>query len=370
MKRSPKHKRIRYAVVGLGHLAQAVVLPAFANARKNSELGALITGDPNKARTLSRKYGVPAFDYLSFEQALREQEIDAVYIALPNHQHREYTERAARAGVHVLCEKPMANTEADCRAMISACNRARVKLMIAYRLHFNTAHLEAIKLVRSGKLGEVRFFSSIFGMNVKEGNIRTRRATGGGTLFDIGVYCINAARYLFEEQPVEAVSLTASKTDDARFAEIEEMASALLRFPGERLAQFTCSFGSASASELEVVGTKGSLRISRAFDYKGELRWLQNIGGKSKEKRFAPSDQFAPELLYFSDCILKDKAAEPDGFAGWADVRIINAIYKSAKSGRPVHIKPVLSQKRPIRKEQDNQMEARKESGAEQGATA
>ena len=149
-----------------------------------------------------------------------------------------------------------------------------------------------------------------------------------------------------------AVSLTASKTDDVRFAEIEEMASALLRFPGERLAQFTCSFGSASASELEVVGTKGSLRISRAFDYKGELRWLQNIGGKSKEKRFAPRDQFAPELLYFSDCILKDKAAEPDGFAGWADVRVVNAIYKAAKTRRAVRIEPVHPQQCPSPQQQ------------------
>ncbi len=347
MKPFGKNKRIRYAVVGLGHIAQAAVLPAFKHAKKNSELAALISGDPEKEKKLARKYGVPAFRYDDFEQALHAQEIDAVYIALPNSQHREYTERAARAGVHVLCEKPMANTEADCRAMIDACEKANVQLMIAYRLHFTKAHLEAIEFARSGKLGELRYFSSVFGMDVEPGNIRIRRETGGGTLFDIGVYCINAARYLFDDEPSEALGVTASKAGDARFGEVEEMASATLRFPGERLAQFTCSFGSASVAALELVGTKGTLRISPAYDYAGEIRWTLTVGGKEKEKSFGPSDQFAPEVLYFSDCILKNEKPEPDGHEGWADVRIVNAIYESAKTGRPVPIEPVVPQKRP-----------------------
>jgi predicted dehydrogenase len=339
-------KRVRYAVVGLGHIAQVAVLPAFAHA-ENSELGALVSGDPEKEQKLSRKYGVPAFRYDDFERAVEEEEIHAVYIALPNAQHREFTERAARAGMHVLCEKPMATTEKDCRTMIAACEKGAVQLMIAYRLHFTPAHLEAIKLARSGRLGELRYFSSIFGMQVKEDNIRTSAADGGGPLFDLGVYCINAVRYLFGEEPVEVRAATAAKCGDKRFSEVEEMATAVLAFPGERLAQFTCSFNSGDVGSLELVGTKGRLRIEPAYEYVGELKWQLSIGDKEQEKTFPKGDQFTPELIHFSDCVLKGKKPEPDGNEGMADVRIIEAIFKSAKSGRAVSIAPLEPQKPP-----------------------
>lgn len=343
-KRSPK--KVRYAVVGLGHIAQVAVLPAFAHAT-NSALAALITADPTKEKKLSAKYGVPAFHYDDFEQAVEEQEIDAVYIALPNTQHRTFTERAARAGVHVLCEKPMATTEKDCRAMIAACEKADVRLMIAYRLHFTPAHLQAIALARSGKLGDLRFFSSIFGMQVKADNIRTDPKDGGGPLRDLGVYCINAARYLFGAEPVEVRATTASKRGDKRFAKVEEMASGLLRFPGERVAQFTCSFGSGNVASLELVGTKGMLRIEPAYEYAGQLKWSLTVNDKRQEKTFPAGDQFAPELIHFSDCVLKGKCPEPDGYEGLADVRIIEAIFKSANHGRAVKVVPVTLPKRP-----------------------
>jgi glucose-fructose oxidoreductase len=267
----------------LGHIAQVAVLPAFANA-KNSQLAALISGNPRKIRKLSEKYAVPAFRYDDFEQAVKDQEIDAVYIALPNAQHREFTERAAKAGVHVLCEKPMAVTEKDCRAMIKACARAKVRLMIAYRLHFTGAHLEAIALARSGKLGELRLFSSVFGMQVKGDNIRTDSEDGGGPLYDLGVYCINAARYLFGDEPMDVRGITSAMKGDRRFSEIEEMATAVLRFPGERVAQFTCSFNSADCASLELVGTKGVLRLDPAYEYEGQLKWSLSINGKRQER--------------------------------------------------------------------------------------
>ena len=144
-------RTIRYGVVGLGHIAQVAVLPAFAHARRNSVLAALVSGDPTKRRLLSRKYRVPSYSYDQYEDCL--EQVDAVYIALPNSMHAEYTIRAARAGVHVLCEKPMAVTVDECRQMIAACRRAQVKLMIAYRLHFETLNLSAIDLARSGRLG-------------------------------------------------------------------------------------------------------------------------------------------------------------------------------------------------------------------------
>jgi predicted dehydrogenase len=339
------NKKIRYAVVGLGHIAQTAVLPAFKHA-ENSHLAALVTGNPEKHRELSERYRVKAYTYDDLESALEKEKVDAVYIATPNILHREHTERAAQAGVHVLCEKPMATTQDDCEAMIRAAAKNNVKLMIAYRLHFNDANLHAVKVAKSGDLGDLRYFESLFGLQVKEGNIRTRKDLGGGTLFDIGVYCINAARYLFRDEPIEVVGLTANN-GEKRFAEIEEMTVAIMRFPSERLATFTCSFGSADISHYDLVGTKGQLRLENAYEYQGELKCVTTIDGKKTEKTFEPGDQFAPELIYFSDCIIHDREPEPSGNEGLADVRVINAIYESAEIRRAVRIEPVQKKRRP-----------------------
>jgi predicted dehydrogenase len=341
-------EKIRYAVVGLGHIAQTAVLPAFEHA-ENSELAALITGNPEKDRELSERYGVRAYAYPDLEKALEAEDVNAVYIATPNSLHREHTERSARLGVHVLCEKPMATTQEDCEAMISITEMNKVKLMIAYRLHFNDANLHAIKIAQSGDLGELRYFGSLFGLQVKEGGIRVRRDLGGGTLFDIGIYCINAVRYLFRDEPIEVAGLTANN-GEKRFAEVEEMTGAILRFPKERLAIFTCSFGSTDVGHYDLVGTKGRLKLENAYEYRGEMKCLTTIEGNETEKTFKPGDQFAPELIYFSDCILHDRAPEPSGKEGLADVRVINAIYEAAEMGRSVRIEPVPKTRRPDEK--------------------
>ncbi len=345
-----RHEPVRYAVVGLGHIAQVAVLPAFQHAR-NSELAALISGDATKRKKLSEKYRVPSFDYDDYEEALQSAGVEAVYIALPNWQHREFTERAARVGVHVLCEKPMAPTVADCRAMIRATERAGVHLMIAYRLHFARSHIEAIELGRSGQLGELRYFSSTFGMQVRDDNIRTEDTEAGGPLFDLGVYCINAARYLFRDEPEEVIAFTAKPRRDQRFDKVEEMTGALLRFPGDRLAQFVSSFNSADVAAVELVGTKGSLRMERAYEYVGEVCWNLRVGEKATRRTFPPSDQFAPELIHFAECIRTGKRPEPDGYEGLADVQIICSIFKAARSRRAVRIAPIEPQK-PIRQDQ------------------
>src|SRR5688500_18045587 len=256
----PTQKKVRYAVVGLGHIAQVAVLPAFAHA-ENSELAALVSDDPEKLGKLARRYKVKAqFSYDQFDQCLRSGVADAVYIALPNHLHREYTERAARAGIHVLCEKPMAVSEEDCHAMIRAAEESGVKLMVAYRLHFEEANLKAIDLVQGGRLGEPRLFESVFTMQVKAGDIRLNpRELGGGPLYDIGIYCINAVRNLYGAEPMEVVAFSANN-GDPRVQQCEETTSAILRFPGrERLAGFTCSFNGADVSTFRVVGTEGEL---------------------------------------------------------------------------------------------------------------
>jgi glucose-fructose oxidoreductase len=342
---SAAKRSIRYAVVGLGHIAQVAVLPAFAHSRRNSQLAAIVSGDATKRREIAKRYRIDrTFTYDSFEECLRE--VDAVYIALPNSMHAEYTVRAARAGVHVLCEKPMAVNVDECRQMLAACRKAKVKLMIAYRLHFETVNLAAIDLVRRGRLGEPKFFNSSFSMTVRRGDIRTKRACGGGTLYDIGVYCINAARNLFRAEPTQ-VSAISINSGLATLAEIDETTAATLRFADDRVATFVTSFNAADVAAYRIVGTKGDLHADPAYEYAEGLEYRLTIDGKTTRKTVGKRDQFAPELLYFSDCILQDRKPEPSGEEGLQDVRIVQALYQSAKSGKPVAIRPFRETARP-----------------------
>src|SRR5256885_11360642 len=298
-------KRVRYAVVGLGYIAQNAVLPAFAHAG-NSELTALVSDNPTKLKKLSKKYCVPrTYSYEQYSECLESGEVDAVYIALPNHMHRAYTEAAADAGIHVLCEKPMAVTEEDCHAMMAAAEKNKIKLMIAYRLHFEEANLKAIELVQSGKLGEPRIFNSVFTMQVKPGNVRLQ-GEGGGPLYDIGIYCINAARYLFRAEPEEELGI-AGNSGDPRFREDEESFFAPLRFSNGLAATFACSFGAADVSAYSVVGTKGVLRLDPAYELATGLQHHLDIGGEKKTGPVPKPAHVAPEITYILDCIIKEK---------------------------------------------------------------
>jgi predicted dehydrogenase len=340
-----KQRTIRYAVVGLGHIAQVAVIPAFAHARRNSQLVAIVSGDRSKRREIARRYRIDhTFTYEQFEECLRV--VDAVYIALPNSMHAEYAIRAARAGVHVLCEKPMAVTVRECRQMVSACRTAKVKLMIAYRLHFEGLNLAAIDIARSGRLGSLKFFNSSFAMTVRRGDIRTKRAFGGGTLYDIGVYCVNAARNLFRAEPthVSAVSINSGL---ASLSEIDETTAATLRFGNDRVATFITSFNAADVASYRIVGTKGDLHADPAYEYAEGLEFALTIDGKTTRKKVGKRDQFAPELLYFSDCILNDREPEPSGEEGMQDVKIIEALYASARSGKVIPIRPFAKRQRP-----------------------
>jgi predicted dehydrogenase len=341
------NNKVRYAVVGLGYISQAALLPAFQHARKNSELAALVSSDPAKLKKIARKYGVEkTYSYEQYADCLGSGAIDAVYIGLPNHMHRAYAESAAQAGVHVLCEKPMALDEADCEAMIEAAERADVKLMIAYRLHLEAGNLHAIDAIHSGKIGDPRIFSSVFSQQVKPGNSRLKNDVGGGAIYDMGIYCINAARYLYKAEPTEVFAWNFN-SGDKRFKEVPEMTSALMRFPGERVAYFTSSFGAADRSVYEVVGTRGSLRMEPAYDMTGDFQAEITTGGRTVKKVFKSRDQFAAELVYFSDCVINNKEPEPSGREGLADVRIIEAMLKSAMTNRPVSTEPVNVQNRP-----------------------
>ena len=346
----PSRTPVRYAVVGLGHIAQVAVLPAFAHARRNSKLVAVVSDDRTKKREITRRYRLDhAFSYAQFEDCLHE--VDAVYIALPNSMHAEYTVRAAKAGVHVLCEKPMAVTVQECQRMIAACRRTRVKLMIAYRLHFEALNISAMEAARGGQLGQLKFFTSSFSMTVRRGDIRTKRAYGGGTLYDIGVYCINAARNLFRAEPTE-VSALSINSGLKSLAEIDETTAATLRFGDDQVATFVTSFNASDVAAYRIVGTKGHLHADPAYEYADGLEYRLTIDGKTRTKSIGRRDQFAPELLYFSDCILKDTQPEPSGEEGLQDVRIVEALYESARRQRPVkiprfekHVRPTSRQR-------------------------
>ena len=338
--RSRANKAVRYAVVGLGHIAQVAVLPAFKNA-KNSELVALVSGDPEKQQKLAPQYGIEkVYSYDRYDECL-SQGIDAVYIALPNHLHRDYAIRAFNAGVHVLCEKPMAVTEEDCEAMLDAAEKNNRKLMVAYRLHLEKGNLQAIQWVNQGRLGEPRFFSSEFAQQVVENNVRVTEdvAQGGGPLYDMGVYCINAARYLFRDEPTH-IFAAVSNNGESRFQKTEEMTTVILRFPQERVATFTASFGAVDIGRYTLVGSKGILTADPAYDYAGAIKLELTIEGKKSKRTFAKRDQFAAELVYFSNCILRNRDPEPSGVEGLADVRVVQGAYESARTGKMIELPP------------------------------
>lgn len=335
---NPRTRKIRYAVVGLGHIAQRAVLPAFAHARRNSELRALVSSDDEKLQTLGETYGVTTLGhYEDLERCL--DECDAVYIATPNTEHAEHAIRAAHAGVHVLCEKPLATTDAECEQILRACREAGVRIMTAYRLHFEPLTIEVLELIRDGRIGEPRIFAAAFSMMARPGNIRTRPETGGGTLYDLGVYCINAARMVFDAEPTQVFAYS---IDGARsgFPGVDDTTSAVMRFEQDRLATFTSSFGAADVSSYRVIGTEGDIHVEPAFEYAEALGYTLTRDGKKTKKRGRKVDQFAAELLYFSDCIREERDPEPSAEEGAWDLRIIDAMYESSRTGEPIALRP------------------------------
>ncbi len=341
--------KVRYAVVGLGYIAQAAVLPSFAHARRNSSLHAIVSSSVEKLNEIGDKYRVPVrATYEDYDRVL--QEVDAVYICTPNSEHEDYVVRAAKAGKHVLCEKPLAVTQEECHRMIKAAKQGDIKIMTAYRLHFEPLFLEVLDIVRSGKIGEPRWFTSSFSMHAKPGGIRTKRELGGGTLYDLGVYCINTARLMFGAEPTQVF---ASSIDGARsnMPEIDEMTAGLLRFDGDRLATFTTSFNANGVSDFRVVGTEGDIHAEPAYEYAEALGYTLTVGETVRKKKGRRRDQFAAEVSYFSDCVLAGRDPEPSAEEGCWDVRVVNALYQSAQTGKPVELDHFGPEDPPTRKQ-------------------
>ncbi|CAJ0720349.1 Glucose--fructose oxidoreductase [Ralstonia edaphis] len=335
---------VRYAVVGAGWISQAAFLPGVAQSG-NSVVTALVTGDEAKATALADRYGIQhVHGYADYDQLLASGDIDAIYLALPNDMHRQYALPALQRGIHVLLEKPMATSEADCEAMIEAARNGNAKLMIAYRLHFEPATLAAIELVRAGKLGRIRAFSAVFSQSVAPSNHRANHGYWAGPVSDMGVYPINAVRNLFGEEPIE-VSACGVRDPDLPF-NFDDTVSVTLRFADHRVAQFVVSYSGASIDQYRILGTKGDLEVSPGFMFGVGLKYRATIDGKTHEQAFEATDQFGGELQYFSDCILNNREPEPNGEEGLADVRVLAAIERALESGQPQNLGPFQRQGR------------------------
>lgn len=330
-------KRLGFAVVGLGKIAERAVLPAFRHS-KRAKLVALVSGDERKAARLSSKFG--ASDYYSYDDfalCLSHPKVDAVFIATPNGLHAEQSVRAAQAGKHVLCEKPMANTVDECRAMIDAARVNQVRLMIAYRKYFDPASVALKKLVTTGKLGRLKMIHSSFTINRPPGPKADwhfdARLAGGGSLVDLGIYCVNTSRWLLGNDPIEAEALAWS-ADPARYLEVEENIAFRLKFPQGVVVQGSSSYGAAQASFIHVHGEKGWAALDPAFAFDEERRLFGKIGGRWFERKFKVMDEFALELDAFAEAVRRGRDPEPDGLEGLRDVAIMQGIYQAATENR------------------------------------
>jgi predicted dehydrogenase len=346
-------KKVRYAVVGLGDISQEAMMPALAQTG-NSEITALVTSDPEKAEKLGERYGVSAhFSYEEFPELLRSGKIDAIYLATPNWRHAEFAVPALEAGVHVLMEKPMEVSTAKCREILEAQKKSGAKLMVAYRLHFEPATLSTIEMIRAGELGEVNLFNATFCQMVDPENHRARHGVEAGPLFDMAPYPVNAARYVFGDEPVEVVAAAGVRHPEAGLGELDDTISATLRFPNNRLAQFVVSYYGSSVDSFFAVGTEGSIQMNPAFGYGKPLEQHITINEKKSHKAHKATDQFAGELSYFSECILENKDPEPDGEEGYADVRVLEGIVRALESGKAQRLEPFTRSRRIDTKHQE-----------------
>jgi predicted dehydrogenase len=336
----PRSKQVGYAVVGLGHIAEHAVLPAFRRAKK-SRLVALVSSDAQKAQRLARKFGAPLHStYDRLEGCLRNPEIEAVYIATNNSTHLEFARRAAAAGKHVLCEKPLANTTEQCRQMVEACRRAGVKLMTAYRKYFEPSSVALKKLIDSKKLGRLKLIHSAFTFNLPAQQVwhLKRELAGGGSLWDVGVYCVNTIRWLTGLEPEEAAGYSWN-ADPERFKEVDESIAFQLKFPGGLFVEASSSFAAAKASFIHIHAEKGWVAVDPFYTYNEEKRLFGQIGGRWFGKVYGPVEEFHLELDHLATCIRANREPEPDGLTGMRDVAVMEAIYLAAQAGHAVEIR-------------------------------
>jgi predicted dehydrogenase len=333
-------RKVGYCVIGLGTIADHFMRGVQAS--ENSRITGLVSGHRDKAERIAAQYGVPKSSIYSYEDMDRFRDnktIDAVYVALPNSMHAEYTIRSAKAGKHVLCEKPMSTTVKEAEDMIAACKAAKVQLMIAYRLHYEPLNLKAIKLINDGALGRIGTMNGAFGFDAAPGAWRlNKKLAGGGSLFDVGIYVLNATRYLSGEEPTGFTGVIGTvERDDPRFSEVEENISWTEKFPSGLVATGSSTYGTQMPGYVKVVGPKGTLEIGPGLNYDGiRLRasYFEGRGAPATDiDELNPEKdpmQFTREANHFSECVLLDRTPSSPGEEGLRDMRYIQQIYAAA----------------------------------------
>ena len=342
-----RDQRTGYAVVGLGRLALGEILPAMGTSKYCRPV-ALVSGDRAKATKVAAQYGIKEssiYDYTTYDQIAQNPEVQVIYIVLPNSMHAEYTIRGAKAGKHILCEKPMATTAKDCERMIAACNVANVKLMIAYRSQYEPNDVALGKMIKAGKLGKLRQFLSTNSQNQGDPTQwRLKRAlAGGGCMPDVGVYCLNAVRFLSGEEPYEVVATVRQPKDDPRFAEVEASCQVIARFASGLTAVFNSGYDAHKSQFLRFEGETGYAELNPAFAYHGiKLRYSKVVEGEEivHEPAITEKDQVAEEMDHMAVCVQKNLKPHTPGEEGLQDQRITDAIYESARTGKPVKVAP------------------------------
>jgi len=335
-------KKIGFAVVGLGSIAQGAVLPAFAHCKK-ARLVALVSRDRQKAARLSRKFKNAAFygaeDYVA---CLANPQVAAVYVATPQGEHESFTIQAAGAGKHVLCEKPLAATAQQSGRMVKACRENRVLLMTAYRKYFEPSTVYLKQFIRSGELGRIDTihtgFSELYTPGASSAWLLDRKLAGGGPLTDLGVYCVNTSRWLVGEDPVEATA-ESWRHDKDRFREVEEGITFRLRFPSGLVVQGSSTYGAVLSSFIHVQGSKGWASLTPAYEFSEARQLTGKVGGRRIERRFRVIDEFALELDAFASAIQGHGSVDADGLQGHRDVIILQSIYEAAKRRKSVAIR-------------------------------
>lgn len=326
-------RKVRYAIVGPGSISQEAFMPGVAQTG-NSEMTAIVCGGHGKGEKLAEFYGIKhVYTYEQYDEFLQAGVADAVYIALPNSMHADYSVRASKAGLHSLVEKPMATTVEECEAMIAAAEAANVWILVGYRLHNEPATIETLEAIRRGDIGDPRMFSAGHAFSIEAGNHRLKGEHWGGALQDIGIYCLNAARHVFQSEPEAVLAVEGWGGGDRRFSQVPETVSVILLFPGGRIANFQASFGTAPVDYFRVAGSKGELALEPAFRFQDGRTLRLTIDEEARTRQYRLADNFSGMTAYFSECILNNQRPEADGHEGLADVAIMRAIEKAARSG-------------------------------------
>jgi len=333
-------RKIGFAIVGLGNFGAGQLLRSLPECKLARPV-ALVSGNPDKAKKLADQYGVSEksiYNYENFDSIKDNDDVNVVYVVLPNSMHAEYTIRAAKAGKHVLCEKPMANSVEECRQMIDACKAAGRKLMIGYRLRYEPFNQKAIQLCREKIYGDVKLINTEFGFPIGRNQWRLdKKLAGGGPMPDVGVYCINATRYLTGEEPVQVSATLHQPTDDPRFKEVEESMAWWMRFPSGVLAHCATSYGVSLGARYIVTTPQAQIWVDPAFGYGGLAMSVRNRG-KLEQVELPQVNQFAAEMDHFAECILQDKVPLTPGEEGLADVKVMRKLYESAESGKVLDV--------------------------------